>query len=95
MSIQKRTVFYDNTDGIARFWDWAQVTTTLGKMSEPFLPNNRHDLNHDFEQYDPTDEIVRIDEVRALPHDQNQVILSGDPDGAHLMGGHCLPRNGP
>jgi len=88
MSIQKRTVYYDNKNGRAMFWDWAKVTTTLGTMVEPFLPGSRHALNEDFEDFDPDDEINRIDEIRALPLGKHQLILGDN----HVMGGSVMPR---
>ena len=91
MSIQKRTVFFDNAGGFARFWDWARVTTSLGAMAEPFTPGDRHSNDVDFETFDPTDEINRIDEIRAADIDQSQLILGG---GDHTMGGYHLPRTG-
>ena len=91
MSIQKRSVFFDDTGGIVRFWDWALTTTTLGTMAEPFLPNDRH-LPGKFSQFDPTDEIARIDEMRASSIDKQLLTLSG---GQHqLHGGPQLPRDG-
>ena len=93
MSILSRTVFYDNTDGIARFWDWARVTTTLGTMIEPFIPGQRHAINEDFEAFIPDDEINRIDNLRAKPIDFEKVLLSGGDD-QHFMGGAQLPRDG-
>jgi len=92
MSILNRTVYYDNTGGLAMFWDMAKVTTTLGVMAEPFVPGLRHDLNQDFEHFDPTDEINRIDTIRALPLHKEQLILSSG--GEHLMGGVFSPRTG-
>lgn len=90
MSIQKREVFYDNTGGIARFWDWALTTTTLGVMAEPFLPNDR--LRGDgVSEFDPTDMIARIDSIRASTVDRQSQTLSG---GDHaLIGGPLNPRN--
>jgi hypothetical protein len=91
MSIRKREVFYDNTGGYVRFWDWAIVTTTIGTMAEPFLPNDRH-LPGKFSQFDPTDEIARIDDIRASSIDTQLLQLSG---GRHaLNGGTLLPREG-
>ena len=92
MSILNRTVYYDNTNGRAMFWDWAKVTTTLGSMAEPFIPGQRWDVNQDFEPLDPDDEINRIDEIRALPIDKSQLILSGGDD--YLTGGVQSPRTG-
>lgn len=92
-SIKKREVYYDNTGGIARFWDWAVVTTSLGTMVEPFLPNDRKLMGADFDDFDPTDEVARIDEIRAAPRDKSLLALSG---GEHqLHGGVLNPRTGP
>jgi hypothetical protein len=93
MSILKRSVFYDNTGGIARFWDWAVVTTTLGAMVEPFSPNVRHSPGNSVLDFDPTDEIARIDSIRAAPRDKSKLMLSG---GEHVLnGGDIHPRTGP
>ena len=90
MSILKREIFYDNTGGFARFWDWALCTTTLGTMAEPFMPNDRHRIDG-VSEFDPTDEISRIDEIRASSVDTQAAVLSG---GQHaLIGGYQLPRN--
>lgn len=91
MSILRREVFFDNTGGYVRFWDWSLVTTTLGTMAEPFLPNDRH-LPGKFSQFDPTDEIARIDDIRASSVDTQPHTLSG---GVHpLNGGTLNPRDG-
>ena len=91
MSIRKREVFYDNTGGYVRFWDWALVTTSLGTMAEPFLPNDRHQFGQ-VDQFDPTDAIARIDEMRASSVDTQLLQLSG---GRHaLIGGPLHPRDG-
>lgn len=92
MSILKREVFYDNTGGYVRFWDWALTTTTLGTMAEPFLPNDRHVANAPFDEFDPTDPITRIDGIRAYTVDKQLLALSG---GQHqLHGGYLHPRDG-
>lgn len=91
MSIRKREVFYDNTGGYVRFWDWAVVTTTLGTMAEPFMPNDRHQFGP-YDQFDPTDAIARIDDLRASTIDKQLQVLSG---GSHaLIGGTLNPRDG-
>jgi hypothetical protein len=90
MSILKREVFYDNTGGIARFWDWSLTTTTLGTMAEPFNPNDRLRVDG-VSEFDPTDEIARIDCIRAASVDTQPQVLSG---GVHaLNGGPLNPRN--
>lgn len=93
MSILKREVYYDNTNGIARFWDWANVTTTLGMMAEPFVPGSPNPANTDVENFDPTDPIARIDSIRALSRDVSLRELSGGSDPVN--GGDLRPRTGP
>jgi len=90
MSIQKRTVFFDDTGGVARFWDWSLTTTTLGTMAEPFMPNARHQFGA-FTEFDPADEISRIDEIRASTVDKQLLVLSGGD--RPLNGGYQLPRD--
>lgn len=89
MSIQRRTVFYDTVDGV-RFWDWALVTTTLGTMAEPFMPNARHFVGQDFPEFDPSDMMNKIDEVVPKSIDVSLLVLSGGDDQIH--GGAQLPR---
>jgi hypothetical protein len=90
MGILKREVFYDNTGGVVRFWDWAQTTTTLGAMAEPFNPNDRFKMDG-VSEFDPTDDMTRIDDIRASPIDIQPIQLSG---GVHaLIGGPLNPRN--
>jgi hypothetical protein len=92
MSILKREVFYDDTGGYIRFWDWALVTTTLGTMAEPFSPNERRLVGEDIGQYDPTDAMSRMDSIRASSIDTQLLTLSG---GRHqLHGGALMPRTG-
>lgn len=90
MSIQKREVFFDYTGGIARFWDWSLTTTTLGVMAEPFLANDRYKRDG-VSEFDPTDMMARIDNIRAATVDRQLQMLSG---GDHaLIGGSLHPRN--
>ncbi len=92
MSILNRTVYYDNTNDLAMFWDWAIVTTTLGVMAEPFIAGQKFVANVPLEDFDPEDEIARIDTIRAMPLDKEQLILSGGDQ--HLHGGPTVTRTG-
>jgi hypothetical protein len=97
MSILKREVYFDNTSGLARFWDWAVTTTTLGVMAEPFSVGSvavGTGLSGNGDHIDPTDEIARIDALRAAPRDFSIRYLSGD-SGLALNGGDLRPRTGP
>ena len=93
MSILKRTVYYDNSRNIAMFWDWAKVTTTLGVMAEPFIVGAKRTANEPLVDFEPEDEINRIDEIRAMPIGREQLILSSSAVD-HLHGGSTVPRNG-
>ena len=93
MSILNRTVYYDNSHGRAMFWDWAKVTTTLGVMVEPFIAGAKFTVNTPTVDFDPDDEINRIDEIRALPIDREQLILSSSAVD-HLHGGPTVTRIG-
>ena len=92
MSILNRTVYYDNSRGRAMFWDWAVVTTTLGTMVEPFIAGAKFTADVPMIEFDPDDEIARMDTIRAMPLDREQLILSGG-DG-HLHGGPSVTRLG-
>ena len=89
-SILKREVFFDDTGGKVRFWDWALTTTTLGSMAEPFNPNDRFKIDG-VSEFDPTDDMTRIDAMSASSIDTQAKSLSG---GNHaLIGGPLNPRN--
>jgi len=90
MSILNRTVYHDDSRGRAMFWDWAVVTTTLGTMVEPFIAGAKFTVNTPTVDFDPDDEINRIDTIRSMPLDKEQLILSGG-DG-HLHGGPTVTR---
>jgi hypothetical protein len=91
MSILKRDVYFDNTGGFVRFWDWAICTTTLGSMAEPFQPDARYGFGPQRE-FDPTDELARIDSLQAAPIDTQLLVLSGGVN--QLIGGTQNPRIG-
>lgn len=91
MSIVKRTVLIDRTTDVIRFNDWAYVDTTIGPMGEPFLPNARVSTCTPVSEFDPTDEIARIDDIRALPVDLSFGYFSG---GGQAIGGYIMPRDG-
>jgi len=91
MSIVKRSVYFDTTDGIVRFLDWALTQTTIGVMAEPFSVDNRHNFAN-FQDFDPTDEVHRIDSLHAVDACRINQLLSG---GDHALNGGVLnPRVG-
>lgn len=91
MSITNRTVFFDTTGNYIRFWDWALVTTSIGTMAEPFVPNDRIDAGN-ITNFDPTDEMSLITSLHAATVDRQAQILSGGVDALH--GGYQMPRQG-
>lgn len=72
--------------------DWALVLTSLGTMAEPFSPFARVCPNTDIQNYDATDEMRRIDEVRFIDLDKHMSVISGGGDQIH--GGLLMPRTG-
>lgn len=90
--IMKRTIFYDNSDGVVRFHDWALVLTELGEMMEPFQgiatkwqPNTVAGLVN----FDATEPGCRIDEIKSHSLDKG-LQLYGDT----VTGGVLMPRKG-
>jgi len=70
---------------VKRFTDFAIVTTGIGSMVEPFLPNDVQAMNGTFpSEFDPTDMMRRIDEIGSsspsgectLVRDQDTVLHS-------------------
>lgn len=82
-TILKRTVFYDDTGGVVRFRDFAIVTTTLGKMIEPFVVNNRTPLGADRLEFDPEDEMVRIDAIERIDAGRERRLMSDSSPALH------------
>ena len=94
MSILRRTIFIEKDDRFPssgsyhRPCDWALVTTTLGTMVEPFQPFARIANGGNFQDYDATDEISRIDEIKFISLDEHMKMLSGGGDPIH--GGNIM-----
>jgi hypothetical protein len=91
MSIIKRTVLFDKTTDVFRFLDWAYVDTTLGPMGEPFLVGSRKSTGTPVIEFDPEDEICRVDEMKGLPVDSLPGYFSS---GGQAIGGYTMPRDG-
>ncbi len=94
MSISKREVLYDVSGGVVRFSDWAVCTTTIGTMVEPFSPNRKHSNDVNWELFDATDEINRIDDLIQVPEGKEQLYLSGSTDSPAHHGGVLNHRVG-
>jgi len=83
-NILNRTVFYDMTGGVVRFRDYAHVTTTLGGMVEPFNVNQRKEPDTDMVDFDPTDDMCRIDQMQAIDATMEGQLLSFGATGQPL-----------
>jgi hypothetical protein len=91
--ILKRTVFVErDKNGNFRFQDWAAVTTSLGCMVEPFMPNLRVSPNEDIGDFDPSDDMALVTEIREVDSDLLPTLLSGG--GPVVHGGVHMPRVG-
>lgn len=94
--ILKRTIFIDphkkNGSTYHKFWDWAMVVTGIGAMAEPFQAGQKYPIQTNLAQdYDPEDEMARVDEIIFAEH--NQKLLSGQDNPPH-MGGTLMTRVG-
>jgi len=98
MSILRRTIFMERDDRFPsdgsyhRPCDWALVTTTLGAMAEPFSPFERLCPGTAVQNYNATDDMRRIDEIKFIDLDKHMKFLSGG--GAQIHGGLLMPRTG-
>ena len=92
MSISKRTVFYGASSGNSmRFLPFAMVDTTIGAMVEPFMVNQSHTPNQNFETVDAGDEVNRIDSVERIDlRDYTKLLSYGSASVLH--GGDIQPR---
>ena len=91
MSILKRSVLYSKPDKKQyRFIGWALTTTTLGVMLEPFDISNHHNPGQNFLDFDPSDPISRIDELRNIDGTAEELATSFG-ETMPLMGGNRHP----
>jgi len=92
MSIQKRSVLYTKPKGKQyRFIGWAIVTTTLGAMLEPFDIAEHGNPSQNWVDFDPSDPITRIDELRNVDTGKEGKITSFG-ETMEVMGGDRYPR---
>ena len=88
--VLKRTIFYGVHQGTIRFSDWANVVTSQGSCAEPYQANLRNSpgtpINVDF---DPADQIVRIDEIEQIDLAKENLLWGG------CSGGKVRIRVGP
>jgi len=89
MSILRRTIFIekDNSRPLEgtyhRICDFALVSTTLGTMMEPFRPFAKNANGTNIANYDPTDEMSRIDDIQFINLDKHMTLLSGGGESIH------------
>lgn len=92
--IHKRTVYYEKKPGgVFRFSDFASVVTNLGQMIELRQPFSRRAIGGDLGDFDPADEMSRIDEMQNIDMLKEKQILSGG-EYPPLHGGYLMPRVG-
>jgi hypothetical protein len=95
--IKKRRIFVDvhskNGDNFHKFWDWAMVVTEIGSMAEPFQVGQKYPICTTLAQdYDPEDEMVRVDEIEFSEPDHS--LLGGSGTEEPLVGGVLMTRDG-
>ena len=72
-----RTVYYDERpNGVLNFWNWAHVKTGIGTMVEPFAPGLRHATGTASLDFDPEDQMSRIDRLERRDGRQSKMVLS-------------------
>ena len=92
-TVLQRVVFVERTtDGFFRFADWAQTTTSLGVMAEPFPVRQGGGLGDQGATYDATDDIVLVSEILHANSDLIPTMISGG--GPPWCGGNLMPRTG-
>lgn len=92
-NVLRRTVFVEqDSNGYFRFADWALVVTTLGAMVEPFSANERFQRGTGFANFDPTEDLSLITEIKQVDFDLLPTLLSGG--GPVVHGGTTMPRVG-
>jgi hypothetical protein len=92
MSILRRSVlYYKKPDGQYIFPGWAIVTTTLGAMLEPFNISDHFSPSQTIVDFDPSDMMVRIDELQPINQLTDWKITSFG-ETMPIAGGDLLPR---
>lgn len=90
--IQKRCVLYFKDDkGQYRFTGWAVTTTTLGAMMEPFNINDRAVGSQSIVNFDPSDPMARVDELKNIDPLKECLGLSHG-ETMEIHGGDLMPR---
>ena len=93
MSIKSRAVIYSvDSNGRYHFPGWAVTTTTLGTMAEPFMPNYRSAPGCGMNDFDYSNMMTRIDELRNVPHGGEWRAVSFDTHNPVIHGGEMMPR---
>jgi hypothetical protein len=87
--ILKRIVYYDDSDGVYRPFDFAQVVTGVGSMMEPFSPWPKYAPQTGTVGVDYADMMCRIDEMKSFPLGKEKYVA-----GDGCIGGTLHPRIG-
>jgi len=92
MSILRRSVlYYKYPSGVYRFPGWAITTTTLGTCLEPFNIADQWNPGKSKADFDCSDIMARVDELRPIDDRIDWKLMSGG-DIMPLGGGDLLPR---
>ena len=92
-AILKRTVLYEKRTETSpfHFIGWALVNTPIGVCAEPFEINNRFVPGNSYANFDYTDEIARIDDMKNVPYGHGWKAVSfGETMPIH--GGNISPE---
>ena len=87
--IARRTIFYDEEEGVVRWHDWALVVHPLGMFLEPFQEITKKARDADYRNYDASEPMCRIDEMKRHSLDKGLLIY-----GEQVTGGVLTPRSG-
>jgi len=90
MAILRRTIYLDESKDYKKFADWAMVTTSLGRMAEPFqYPGAKHANGVSVADFDWNDEMNMINLIKPFAEDILPSFLSGgvrDGEGPTIGG---------
>jgi len=92
MSILKRTALYSTKGGQVKFLDWAITQTSVGACAEPFTVNERLAAGANFADFDPSDIMVKVDDLMRVDDEGAAIRQLSHGDGMPLHGGNVFPR---
>ena len=88
--ILRRTVFYDDSDGYVRPFEFNLVMTSVGPCLEPnFAILPRTTVRDAPASFDASDEMSRVHEIKPFSLDKQLLIM-----GEQTIGGVLMPKVG-